>query len=154
MMTTECILQKNIDIPPYHLDDNIKEYVFNKINKIFCNQTIGYMLEVLDIINIESNPLCRGANPSFNITYKAKVFKPEKNKVLDCKIKKVFSQGIIFEFGMMELLVPKDNEINLEPKEKSFVYKNKKYNIGDTLKLEIQHIQYDKHNFSCIAKIF
>ena len=153
-MTTECVLQKNIDIPPYHLDDNIKEYVFNKINKIFCNQTIGYMLEVLDIINIESNPLCRGANPSFNITYKAKVFKPEKNKVLDCKIKKVFSQGIIFEFGMMELLVPKDNEINLEPKEKSFVYKNKKYNIGDTLKLEIQHIQYDKHNFSCIAKIF
>lgn len=153
-MTTECVLQKNIDIPPCHLDDNIKEYVFNKINKIFCNQTIGYMLEVLDIINIESNPLCRGANPSFNITYKAKVFKPEKNKVLDCKIKKVFSQGIIFEFGMMELLVPKDNEINLEPKEKSFVYKNKKYNIGDTLKLEIQHIQYDKHNFSCIAKIF
>jgi len=153
-MTTECVLQKNIDIPPCHLDDNIKEYVFNKINKIFCNQTIGYMLEVLDIINIESNPLCRGTNPSFNITYKAKVFKPEKNKVLDCKIKKVFSQGIIFEFGMMELLVPKDNEINLEPKEKSFVYKNKKYNIGDTLKLEIQHIQYDKHNFSCIAKIF
>jgi len=147
-MTTECVLQKNIDIPPCHLDDNIKEYVFNKIN------TIGYMLEVLDIINIESNPLCRGTNPSFNITYKAKVFKPEKNKVLDCKIKKVFSQGIIFEFGMMELLVPKDNEINLEPKEKSFVYKNKKYNIGDTLKLEIQHIQYDKHNFSCIAKIF
>jgi len=153
-MTTECVLQKNIDIPPCNLDNNIKEYVFNKINKIFCNQTIGYMLEVLDIINIESNPLCRGANPSFNITYKAKVFKPEKNKVLDCKIKKVFSQGIIFEFGMMELLVPKDNEINLEPKEKSFVYKNKKYNIGDTLKLEIQHIQYDKHNFSCIAKIF
>ena len=153
-MTTECVLQKNIDIPPCHLDDNIKEYVFNKINKIFCNQSIGYMLEVLDMINIESNPLCRGANPSFNITYKAKVFKPEKNKVLDCKIKKVFSQGIIFEFGMMELLVPKDNEINLEPKEKSFVYKNKKYNIGDTLKLEIQHIQYDKHNFSCIAKIF
>ena len=153
-MTTECVLQKNIDIPPCNLDNNIKEYVFNKINKIFCNQTIGYMLEVLDIINIGSNPLCRGANPSFNITYKAKVFKPEKNKVLDCKIKKVFSQGIIFEFGMMELLVPKDNEINLEPKEKSFVYKNKKYNIGDTLKLEIQHIQYDKHNFSCIAKIF
>jgi DNA-directed RNA polymerase subunit E'/Rpb7 len=153
-MTTECVLQKNIDIPPCNLDNNIKEYVFNKINKIFCNQTIGYMLEVLDIINIESNPLCRGANPSFNITYKAKVFKPEKNKVLDCKIKKVFSQGIIFEFGMMELLVPKDNEINLEPKEKSFVYKNKKYNISDTLKLEIQHIQYDKHNFSCIAKIF
>ena len=153
-MTTECILQKNIDIPPCHLNNNIKEYVFNKINKIFCNQAIGYMLEVLDIINIESNPLCRGSNPSFNITYKAKVFKPEKSKVLDCKVKKVFSQGIIFEFGMMELLVPKDNELILEPKEKTFIYKNKNYNIGDTLKLEIQHIQYDKHNFSCIAKIY
>jgi DNA-directed RNA polymerase subunit E'/Rpb7 len=152
-MTTECILQKNIDIPPCYLNDNIKEYIFNKINKVFCNQTIGYMLEVLEIINIESNPLCRGTNPSFNVTYKAKIFKPEPNILLDCKVKKIFSQGIIFEFGMMELLVPKDNKINVDTKEKTFIFNNKKYNIGDTLGLEILHIQYDKHNFSCIAKI-
>ena len=155
-MTTECILQKNIDISARYLDSNFKNYIFQKINKVYCNQNIGYMLEVLELINIESNPLCRGSDPSFNITYKAKVFRPEKNKVLDCKIKNIFSQGMIFEFGMMELLVPKDNEIILNDKDKNknFIYKNKKYNIGDTLKLQILHIQYDKHNYSCIAKIY
>jgi DNA-directed RNA polymerase subunit E'/Rpb7 len=153
-MTSECILQKNIDISPCYLDDNFKSYIFQKINKVFCNQTIGYMLEVLEILNIESNPLCRGSNPSFNITYKAKIFKPEANKILDCSIKKIFSQGIIFQFGLMELLVPKDNSINLNAKEKNFIYKNNKFNIGDSLKLQIQHIKYDKHNYSCIAKIY
>jgi DNA-directed RNA polymerase subunit E'/Rpb7 len=152
-MATESILNKNIEILPSQLDDNIQSHIFNKINKSFCNQELGYMLEALQILNIESNPLLRGSNPSFNVTYKAKVLKPEQNKILDCKVKLIFSQGIIFEYGNMELLVPEDKEIILKTKEKKFVYKNKVYNSGDILKIKITFIKYENHSFKCLAKL-
>jgi DNA-directed RNA polymerase subunit E'/Rpb7 len=152
-MATETILNKNIEILPSQLDDNIQFHIYNKINKTFCNQELGYMLEVLQILNIESNPLLRGSNPSFNITYKAKVLKPEQNKILECKIKLIFSQGIIFEYGSMELLVPEDKEITLKPKEKKFVYKNKVFNVGDILKIKITFVKYESHSFKCLAKL-
>jgi len=158
-MTTETILNICIDICPEELDSNISNHLLSRINKPFCNQNTGYMLEVLEIINFESSPLIRGANPSFNVTYKAKILKPEEGKVLDAKVKMIFSQGVILEFYGMEICVPKSDpkkekkkeDFILNVKEKNFVYKKKTYKLGDILKVKINKFDYEKHAFICLA---
>lgn len=150
-MTTENILSTCIDILPQELDQNLKEHLFNKINKPFCNQSTGYMLEVLDIINFESSPLIRGANPSFNVTYKAKILKPEEGKILESKVKMIFSQGVILEYKGMEICVPKSDKFTLNVKEKTLLYKKKTYKVGDMLKVKINKYDYEKHAFICLA---
>lgn len=154
-MTTENTITTCIDLLPEELDSDIENHLYKRINKPFCNQTTGYMLEVLNITHFDSSPLIRGANPSFNVTYKAKILKPEEGKILDAKVKMIFSQGVILEFHGMEICVPKQekkkDEFVLNVKEKNFLYKKKTFKIGDVLKVKINKFDYEKHAFICLA---
>jgi DNA-directed RNA polymerase subunit E'/Rpb7 len=156
-MAVETILTKIIELNYSELDENFEKHILKRLNTGICTKDIGHVLDISDILSLDSVPIVRGSNPSFSVTYKAKILKPEKGKkIKDCVVTLIFDQGIFLEYGPLQICVSilgKNNEITLSSDKKSFIFKKKEYKIGDNVNLEITAVQYEKHAFNTLAKL-
>lgn len=156
-MSVETILTKFIQLNYSELDENFEKHILKRLNTGICTKDIGHVLDISEILSLDSVPIVRGSNPSFSVTYKAKILKPEKGKkIKDCKITLIFDQGIFLEYGPLQICVSilgKNKEITLSSDKKSFTFKEKEYFLGDKVNIEVTAVQYEKHAFNTLAKL-
>jgi DNA-directed RNA polymerase subunit E'/Rpb7 len=151
-MTTEVILKKNIEIKPCQLNENYQESILEKLKNFQCTQSIGYINEIVCIQKIECLPIGRSSNPVFGVTFKANILKPDPKTKFLSKINIINNSGVLLEYKQIKLFVPKNSDIELDIKNKSFTFKNKIFNVKDEIMVEVTLTKYEKHNFICVGK--
>jgi DNA-directed RNA polymerase subunit E'/Rpb7 len=152
-------IHEKIAVEPSALNSNIRNHLFNKIVSTFsnkCDKEYGYILKVYDDIRIISNVVSSASSDIFfDVTFPAKVLKPEIGKEYTGKVFMIFQHGILIEVhDRMKILIPAD-------KLKDFTYNKKNVfkNNTDTIQINsvvtcvIDRMQYEKNNFSCIGNL-
>jgi DNA-directed RNA polymerase subunit E'/Rpb7 len=95
-----------VEINSNELNNNILENLKKNLIKIRCNKNIGQLIDIVEITNIESLPILRNLNPSFRVTFKGKIIKPEVNMKVLGKVKTLSLHGIIFDYYNFTIFVP------------------------------------------------
>lgn len=158
-MSKKLILEKNIDIEPKYINENILQTIeeqFNKNNE--CTLKDGY-IKSKKIISIKSNPITKIYNKiSFTVRYIAETLKPEKGMKLKAVINNIFPSGVLMEYEKIKIFVPLKNieKINMSINKNIIEHKkdkDTKFTMGDTVKIVIQDIRFETKNFICIAQI-
>lgn len=151
-------INQKISIDPKFLDSEIKNHLFNKLQKTMigkCSLEYGYILKINKIISIEDN-LIAPANSLviFNVIYEADILKPEVGQELVGTVCMIFKHGIFVDiYEKMKILIPSSSMESYIFKNSCFVSDNTKISVGINVKIKIVMIKYEKKNFSCIGKL-
>lgn len=105
-MSSQVLIKNIIELSISELNYNIHDVIKEKLKNLKCNLENGYLLEILDIKDIESLPLNRSCNPSFKITYKAITLKPYIGMELSTKIIFLNPEGIYLKYHQLDIFVP------------------------------------------------
>ena len=157
-MFKKVILEKNIDIEPRYLDNNLFATIEEQFQKgPACTMKDGY-IKSKKILSISSNVISKIHNKiSFTITYMAETIKPEKGMKIDsCIINNIFPSGILLEYEKIKIFIPVSNivkngyNINKNILEKQ---NTESIKIGDKINIVIQDIRFENKNFICVASM-
>lgn len=104
-------LVKNLKLEPKHFGPDMAETLRTKLIREVegsCNNRHGFIISVLEIEldNQMSGLLQEGTGMAvFHIPYKAIVFRPFKNEVVDAVVKTVTKMGFFADVGPLEVFV-------------------------------------------------
>ncbi len=154
-------ITKKIEIEPKYLDANIKQHIFSKLkeNEIGkCTKQNGYILTIESIIEYKNNIIpITGKNVLFNVTYQAKVLKPEVNDIFDAEVIMIYQQGIYLKKEkVLDILVPSTSMENFKYDIVSGSFKNKEGKLisqEDCISIILTAVHYKEKRYRCIAKI-
>jgi len=157
---TTTFIQKIIYVEPKYVDKNIKSYISEKIKTDFmgkCFAKEGLILKIYDKLQILDNTISTAGNfIIFNVSFKAKMFKPEKGEDYTGTVCMIFQNGIFAEIlNRIKVFIPLDKLKKYQYDKNLNVFKNgdKIIKKGDDIKFTIQLIKYEKQNFNCIASL-
>lgn len=157
---SRIVIEKKIYLEPNLLDEGIAEHIYDRIchemlNK--CDQECGYILKVYENVQILENSISSvGSGAFFHVRFSVKALKPEVGQEHEGQVCMVFQGGIFVEVaGKMKVLIPAEKMKNYKYNKALTVFKHDKKTIseGDTVKLAIEMIKYEKQNFNCIGKL-
>jgi len=163
---TTVYIEKNINVEPKYLDQNIKETILEKIKTQFlgyCDQEYGYIKNIYPEYQLLDNIVSTaGIGITFKVKFKADIIKPNIGDIYEGKVCMVFSQGILTEIiKKMKVLIP-IKELSCwtyDKAESKFVSSQKKgkniINIkkGDSIDVKITSCKYEKHIFECLGTL-
>jgi DNA-directed RNA polymerase subunit E'/Rpb7 len=154
-------ITKKIEIEPKYLDTNIEQHIFSKLNKNEigkCTKKYGYVLSIESIIEYKTNTIpITTPNILFNVTYQAKVLKPEINDIFDAEVIMIYQQGIYLKKEkVLDILVPSTSIENFKYDTVSGDFKNKEGELisrEDYIPIIITAVTYKEKKYRCIAKL-
>ena len=148
----ESSITKKITLDPKYLTKKINKHIIKQLEKDTkddCSKQFGHILKILKIEQIIDNE-----NTSFVIKFTAKTLKPEKDKILNGKVFKIYKDGIFIDvLGKQKILIPSLNLTNYTFDEENNIYKSKENTIkqDDEIKVQIVAVKYIKGKFSCFG---
>lgn len=154
-------IREKIPLEPNCLSSKLISHLSDKVEKMFlgkCDSTYGYILKLYDDIRIISNTISNtNSDIIFDITFSAKVLKPEIGKEYTGIVCMIFSHGIFLSVSdKMKILIPADKLTGFTFNPKTKTFKNKSGTIIQTdtkLTSKIELTRYEKNNFSCIGRV-
>lgn len=157
---SKMIMEKKICVEPKYLNENIREYLLEKVKKDYllqCDSEKGYIVKIYDNIQILDNTVATASpNVFFRIRFQVKALKPEAGCDYEGKVCMIFPQGIFVEvLEKMKVLVPVDKLGNYKYVKGDNIFQNgkKKIERGQSVQVMIDLIRYEKQNFSCIGSL-
>jgi DNA-directed RNA polymerase subunit E'/Rpb7 len=142
------------------LNSQLEKHIYDKICQLYlnrCDQEYGYILQILNKIELLENVVSSGGNGCFfTVKFSIKSLKPEIGNCLTGKICMIFVHGIFVEVaGKMKVLVPFDkmNGYKYSKNRTTFHNGKKFFSEGDKVEIVLELIKYEKQNFSCIARL-
>lgn len=162
-MTTLRIIEKKICLDPEYLSRDYNKHLFEKVNllaKSECSMENGYVLSVKRIVKIKDNYISNvSCELIFVVLYEAEVLKPDIDSVFNDKVCMIFNGGVFLNVrDKFKVLIPTSSleDHSFDAATKTFVHdRNKEISIavGDTLKVKITGMKYQKKNFSCFGEM-
>jgi DNA-directed RNA polymerase II subunit RPB7 len=116
-------LKKNLLVTPEYLGKKLSAQLLNLLKRAVegsFNSRYGYLVKVLTVDKYGEGKVQDGSGDVlFPLSYKALVFMPYKNEVLDALVTNVLTEGFMAAVGPMNLFVssqkiPSDYRIDLE----------------------------------------
>ena len=151
------VLQKKISLPPYLLDRNINDHIYNKVDTLLngnCTQENGYVIGIDRDIKVMDNELCTNGSLLLNIEFSVSTLKPREGQILKGEVCMIFEDGIFVEIqGKMKVLIPRHKIPKYTFDKIDGVFKKKKKTIkqGDIVKVRLELIKYERKGFNCIG---
>ena len=150
------IIEKRITLNPKYLTKNIKKHLIKQIEqetKNDCSKEYGYILKIKKLIDIKDNE-----DTSFLVKFEAETLKPEKDKILDGTVCKIYKDGIFVDIQQKQkILIPAMNIADFEFDEDNNKYFNENneetIKENDTITVKISAVKYNKRKFSCFGSI-
>lgn len=148
--------QENISIEPCYLNDNIYQFIEEKISQKYlnvCNKRWGYITNVSKVEIIE-NIIDR---VSYNIIFKVKItaekFSPKEGSIVDATIHMVFQHGIICRFNDMSVLISNKSIPDFKFEKDLVKSGRKSYKKDDIIKVCLTKVKYENHKYSAVGKL-
>jgi DNA-directed RNA polymerase subunit E'/Rpb7 len=141
-------------LKPEHLTNNYKEHLLKGYRDKYesTGNDIGYIVNIFGIKDIISTNLNNNSEIIVESLCNCNIFKPEVGVIVKCVIDMIHINGIFVSIYKVKILIPSSSN-EYEYFGNSFKIKNKTYNVGDELNIEIVNIRYDKYVYSCIGKL-
>lgn len=137
------------------LHSNILEQLKNI--EVTCSFQYGYIDQIYRIIDITGTKLLDNGLCKINIFFEANCFKPEIGKEIDTTVQMIFQHGIFSSFYILRFLIPSSqlSEYNFISDISVYEHKitKKQIKIGDTIRIQILNLKFEKDHFSCISKL-
>jgi len=160
-MHDELVIEGCVILQPDEFNNNWKNIIVDKIKSKYlgCTEKYGYIIDILQISNeIDTKLDCNTTMITCNIIIKVSRIKPEKHKVLSCKVQMIFNNGIFAQIDdKIKILVPNDTLENgnyiFQKTINKYYNNNTKQTISkdDTIKVMITDLQYSKNKYNCIG---
>ncbi len=150
-------ITKDLELHPKFLNNNIQSHIKDILDKqVICSQKYGYVLKILDIINVTSLTISSITKfPVFRVTFTADALIPVEGQIIEGEIGAVFSQGVFIFKGPIKILLPLTNmkDFIFDKDEKSFTRGEYVMKAGDKVQVKLTVIKYEKKSFSCICTL-
>jgi DNA-directed RNA polymerase subunit E'/Rpb7 len=108
-MIKDIIITEQITIPPKLLNDKLMstiESIFSKKVIGRCDDTIGYIMELIQIQNIKGgNIIGDNANVIYDVSAKVKSFMIDKDEIINAIVTKIDSKGLFAQAGPFQIYV-------------------------------------------------
>jgi DNA-directed RNA polymerase subunit E'/Rpb7 len=108
-MIKDIIITEQITIPPKLLNDKLMstiESIFSKKVIGRCDDTIGYIMELIQIQNIKGgNIIGDNANVIYDVSAKVKSFMIDKDEIINAIITKIDNKGLFAQAGPFQIYV-------------------------------------------------
>jgi DNA-directed RNA polymerase subunit E'/Rpb7 len=149
------VITRRVTLNPKYLTKNIKNHIITQLQidtKNDCSKQFGHILKIIKIEEILDNE-----NTTFVIKFSAETLKPEKDRILEGKVFKVYRDGIFIDvMEKQKILIPALNLTNYEFNEDNDTYVSKNKEIiqeNDEVKVKIVAVKYNKGKFSCFGSL-
>ena len=145
-MFFEVELHDTIRLKPTYLSAGTKTTIEKQLKSNSegqFKQGCGIILRVTQISKIGDGMVsCRTGCASYDITYKAIVFRPCNGQVVDAKISNITSQGIWANAGLLDIFVPQrslPDGYNFDYNSQNFVNdsEGKRFSLEDKIRVRI-----------------
>ncbi len=105
------LMKQHINAPPEVLGPSLKEYLIQELYKKLgsCSNKYGFLLSIFSVESIEQGIVNQYGDAIFTVKFKALVFRPIKNEILDSYITDVKQMGATVKVGLFEVLIPHKN---------------------------------------------
>ena len=102
------MITKHVRVPPEFLGPNMFDFVNQKLNEMLgsCTVQFGYLLTIYNVEAIENGVVNNLGEALFTVRFKALVFRPCRNEVLDGIVEGVERVGIEVAVGGFRVFVP------------------------------------------------
>lgn len=153
-------IQTRVILNNCYLDNNYKSHILKKLKKTLennCNKEYGYILEVIDIVNIIDNIIDNtNSFPVFTVVCNIECLKPKIGDIYQGNVCMIFENGVFVDIkNKIKALIPtihlKDIEYNSD--ENLFENDNITIDMNSEVKIELTSIKYEKKQFICIGKL-
>ncbi|KAJ3309216.1 DNA-directed RNA polymerase II subunit [Blyttiomyces sp. JEL0837] len=98
-----------IQLHPQYFGPRMREYLVKRLHEEVegtCSGRFGYVISVVEVVEVGHGVLQTASGfAEFNITYKAIVFKPFKNQVVDGVVTTVNRMGFFADVGPLQVFV-------------------------------------------------
>ena len=154
-MTSEVILVARVHVLPEELDNNISDTLFASLQERkqeFNSRENGSVIEILKVLEY-TNQVPSSGIVVFLVTFSATAFLPEKGKELDATVERVISVGIVCCFFGVRIWIHGEELLGYHWDDNTFCGSNGRVCVGDTMRVQISTIRYEKKIFSCIGSL-
>lgn len=162
-METINKIETKIQLHPSNISSDYEKILLDKIVEKFEKKSFeqnGIISKVLKILECKSLPITENSiYLQFLITFEAETYKPLVDNEMEISIHKIYSYGIFYFDEQIRILIPSssfEDDYSLEKKEDVFILKNKKNETiqeGDTIKIILTNVRFEKNGFNCLGKI-
>jgi len=148
-------LTSTVELEPMYLHSGLKDIITRKLTEKYCKkctQKYGYVVDLKDV-NIISNKISRvNLNIEFTVSFTLECFNPKEGKEIETKALFIIEHGIMADEHGIRILIPKTS---FEGQFKDGILKigDRQIKKGDTIKIKMVNIKYEKRNFSVIANL-
>ena len=162
-MHDELVIEGCVVLQPAEFNNNWKNTIVDKVKSKYlgCTEKYGYIIDILQISNqIDTKLDSNTTMITCNIIIKVLRIKPEKHKIITCKVQMIFNNGIFAQIDdKIKILVPNDV---LEIDNYMFQKTTNKYYNNDTkqtiskndlINVMITDLQYSKNKYNCIGNM-
>ena len=108
-MIKDIIITEQITIPPKLLNDKLMstiEAIFSKKIVGRCDDNIGYIMELIQILNIKGgNIIGDNANVIYDVSGKVKSFMIDKDEIINAIVTKIDNKGLFAQAGPFQIYV-------------------------------------------------
>ena len=154
-MTSEVILRARVHVLPEELDSDISATLFASLQdrkQEFNSRENGSVIEILKVLEY-TNQVPSSGIVVFVVTFSATAFLPEKGKELDATVERVISVGIVCCFFGVRIWIHGEELPGYCWDGNTFCSDNGPVRAGDTMRVQISTIRYEKKVFSCIGSL-
>ena len=154
-------ISKDIELSPSSLHQGYFNDIYNNLCDKYrdtCTKDNGYIIDILDDLKLNSNRISNNtANIIFNVSFTAKILKPEIGNEIKCSVDMLSWHGIFAGINKLKVLIPENALTNYYFDQQNSKYVNKKSKSeiknGDEITIELTDIRYTKNNYNCIGKL-
>ena len=151
---TEIIINKSVIITPNKLNKQLDDNIISQLKNDVENKCLedGFIIEDnIKILKRSVGFLIRSkfnGNMKYNILFSTLVCNPQKNAIIDCKIKNINKLGILAVIGPLVIIIP--NELS------DIKHKFKNLKIDDVIKIVVldKKFKLNDKNISIVGKIY
>ena len=154
-MTSEVIISARVHVRPAALDNNIVSTLLASLQqrkREFNSRETGSVIEILEVLEY-NNQVPSSGIVVFQVTFSATAFLPEKGKELDATVFRVISVGIVCCFCGVRIWIHGEEMPGYQWDGQTFCGPSGPVEVGDTMRVQISTIRYEKKVFSCIGSL-
>ena len=162
-MHDELVIEGCVVLQPAEFNNNWKNTIVDKVKSKYlgCTEKYGYIIDILQISNeIDTKLDSNTTMITCNIIIKVLRIKPEKHKVISCKVQMIFNNGIFAQIDdKIKILVPNDvlkiDNYMFQKTTNKYYNNDTKQTISknDVINVMITDLQYSKNKYNCIGNM-
>tara|TARA_Y100000389_G_scaffold109146_1_gene106225 strand:- start:392 stop:850 length:459 start_codon:yes stop_codon:yes gene_type:complete len=143
----DCILK------PEYLNKGYKEHILNILKEeyIFTSKEQGYIIDIYNIEDIIHNYIDHNFDVRVKTLCDVDIIKLVKDIILeDCEIIMIHNNGIFVKKYTIKILIPNTDNV-FDYNNNTCHYKDKLFECGDKISVQIQDIRFEKNEYTCIG---